>query len=339
MRRAAHRSMRLLFPALSLGAVAFVAAVFALGTGPGAAGLGDLPEVVSGGGSPSARAILLDVRLPRIVLAAMVGAALSAAGAAYQAILRNPLADPFILGISGGAALGAVLFAAVAGDRDVGLMAGRPLAAFAGAVATLLVLFRLARVRGRTGTTPLLLVGVVLNAFDSALILALVTGGDPARFQGVLLYLVGTLGWPPWENLAAAGFLITAGLAIVWALSHCLNLLALGEEQAAAVGVPVERTIWTVLFAASLPAAAATALVGLVGFVGLIVPHAVRVVFGPDHRMLVPASALGGAAFLLFADTLARTAVAPAELPVGVITACAGGPFFLLLYLRRLREG
>ncbi len=338
MKRALHPAVRLLFPALCLGAVACLAVVVALGAGPGAAGLDDLLEIFSGGGSPPARAILLEVRLPRIVLAAMVGAALSAAGAAYQAILRNPLADPFILGISGGAALGAVLFTACAGDQEVGSVVGRPLSAFAGAVATLLLLFRLARVRGRTATTPLLLVGVVLNAFDSAVILALLTAGDPARFQGVLLYLVGALGWAPWESLAAAGALVVAGLAVVWALSHCLNLLALGEEQAATVGVPVERTIWAVLLAASLPAAAATALVGLVGFVGLIVPHAVRVAFGPDHRVLVPASALGGAAFLLLADTLARTAVAPAELPVGVITACAGGPFFLLLYLHRLRE-
>lgn len=339
MRGALHPAVRLLLPALSLGAVASIAVVVALGAGPGSAGLDDLLEVLSGGGTPSARAILLEVRLPRIVLAAMVGAALSAAGAAYQAILRNPLADPFILGISGGAALGAVLFTALAGNHEPGPMAGRPLAAFAGAVGTLFLLFRLARVRGRTATTPLLLVGVVLNAFDSAVILALLTAGDPARFQGVLLYLVGALGWAPWESLAAAAVLVAAGLAVVWALSHCLNLLALGEEQAATVGVPVERTVWAVLLAASLPAAAATALVGLVGFVGLIVPHAVRVVFGPDHRVLVPASAVGGAAFLLLADTLARTAMAPAELPVGVITACAGGPFFLVLYLRRLREG
>jgi len=338
LRGSGHFGIRLLVPGVLLCGTLLAATIIALGTGPAPAGLGDLLGIVTGGGSPAARAILLEVRLPRILLAALVGASLSAAGAAYQAILRNPLADPFILGISGGAALGAVLFTAWAGQQDLGSLAGRPLAAFAGAVGTLLVLFRLARVRGRTATTPLLLIGVVLNAFDSALILALVSAGDPARFQGVLLYLVGTIGPVAWGSLLAAGALAGLGLATVWALSYSLNLLSLGEEQAATVGVSVEKTIWVVLLAASLPAAASAALVGLVGFVGLIVPHAVRIVFGPDHRVLVPASALGGAAFLVLADTLARTILSPAELPVGVITAFAGGPFFLFLYLRQLRR-
>ncbi len=311
----------------------------ALGVGPAPAGLGDLLDLLRGRAGSTAQAILLEVRLPRVLLAALVGAALSGAGAAYQAILRNPLADPFILGVSGGAALGAVAFTALAGPETLGSPVGRPLAAFLGAVATLLVLFRLARVRGRTATTPLLLVGVVLNAFDSAVILFLVTAGDPARFQGVLFYLVGTLGPTPWESLAVAGALILLGLSVVWAFSHSLNLLALGEEQAATLGVPVERTLWLVLMAASLAAASSAALAGLVGFVGLIVPHAARTLFGPDHRVLVPASVLAGAAFVLLADTLARTAVAPVEMPVGVITAFAGGPFFLALYLHRLREG
>jgi iron complex transport system permease protein len=321
---------------LVLGLVAAI--LLALGVGASPAGWAGIVDVLFGRADGPTRTILIDVRLPRILLAAVVGAALSGAGAAFQAILRNPLADPYILGVSGGAALGAALFTAASGGDPLGGPLARPLAAFAGALVTLLVLFRLARLRGRTGSMALLLVGVVLNAFDSAVILFLLTVGDTSRFQGVMSFLVGSVGSLPWAVVLGAGGLVLAGLAVLLTLSHRLNLLAFGEETAGHLGVDVERTTWMVVLAASLVTAAAVAFTGLIGFVGLIVPHALRTVFGADHRRLLPASALGGAAFLVLADAGARTLVAPIELPVGVLTALIGCPLFLVLFLRKLRE-
>jgi iron complex transport system permease protein len=314
------------------------ACLVSLGIGPSPAGWSDVFDLLAGRAEPSVRAILLDVRLPRLLLALLVGSALSSAGAAFQAVLRNPLADPYILGVSGGAALGAVLVTAASGAGPLDHPLGRPIAAFCGSVLTLVVLFHLARVRGRTGTTALLLVGVVLNAIHSAIILFLVTAGDASRFQGVLFYLIGSVGSPTWGILASVGAFVLAGIALLALLSHRLNLLAFGEETAGHLGLDVERTVWTAVVAASLVTAAAVAFTGLIGFVGLIAPHAVRTAFGPDHRLLLPAAALGGAAFLVLADTAARTVAAPVEMPVGVVTALIGGPFFLFLYLRRLRE-
>ena len=326
-------------PAMLLLLAVLTLAVLVAATSVGATsvGLRDLLAIVSGGGDPSGRALLIDVRLARVLLAAVVGAALASAGAAYQAVLRNPLADPFILGISGGAALGATLYVAVSPASAVGSPLGRPVAAFAGAAATLVVLFGLARFRGRTATTALLLTGVVLNAFDSAIIQFLVTAGDPARFQGTLAYLMGAMSSPAWGALASVALLTALGLVVLATHAHTLNLLSLGAEEAGQLGVAVERSTWVAVLAASLITAAAVAFTGIVGFIGLIVPHAMRAAFGPDHRVLLPACALAGAATVAAADAAARTLLAPVELPVGVITALVGGPFFLVLLLRRLR--
>jgi len=320
-----------------LAVLPLAAAALALQLGPSAVGWTDVLDVLRGEAAPATRQILLDVRLPRIVLAAIVGAALSCAGAGFQAILRNPLADPYILGVSGGAGLGAVLFSALAGAA-AGSM-GRPLAAFAGGVGTLLVLFGLARARGRTGSTSLLLVGVVLNAFYSALILFLMTRGDRQQFESALSFLVGWIHPPEPAALLGVGSLVLAGAVALSLHAHRLNLLAFGEEAAEALGLRVERTIWLVLVAASVATAASVAFAGLIGFVGLIVPHLVRVVLGADHRVLLPASLFGGATFLIVADTLARTLTGHNEMPVGVVTALIGGPFFLVLFLRQVRGG
>ena len=331
---------RRVWPVLLLGLTAAVAASLWLGLGIGAGRVGwlDAGRAILGGADSWTRAIVLDVRLPRLLLAALVGAALSASGVAFQAVLRNPLADPYILGISGGSALGAVAFTALVGPASSFLSLGRPLAAFAGAMTTLAVLFGFARRSGRTQTTALLLVGVVLNAFDSAVILFLVTAGDASRFQGVLFYLVGSLAPLPWASLASVGILVAAGLAVLVFRSHDLNLLATGEETAVHLGVNAERATWAVVIASSLVTAAVVAFTGLVGFVGLMVPHAIRAAVGPDHRLLVPASVLGGASFVMLADTVARAALAPTEMPVGVITALVGGPVFLCLFLNRMRD-
>jgi iron complex transport system permease protein len=315
---------------LALLSVALVAAVaLAVSVGPTPVGWGDLLR----GTDPSVRTILFDVRLPRAVLAVIVGAGLAGAGVAFQALLRNPLADPYILGVSGGSALGAVLFS-ILGAGAYASAFGKPVAAFAGGLLTLFFLFQLARVRGRTGTTGLLLVGVILNAFYSAVILFLVTSSDPGTFQEQISFLVGNLRSLPWIVVGVAVLLVVAGLSGLLLLTQRMNLLSLGEEDAGHLGVDVERTTWAIVLAASLVTAAGVALAGLVGFVGLVVPHAVRLALGPDHRLLLPASVLAGGGFLVIADTAAQTVLAPVEIPVGVLTALVGVPLFLWL-LRR----
>jgi iron complex transport system permease protein len=311
---------------------------------------------LTGDEAARAREILFGLRLPRVLLAALVGAALSASGVTFQAILRNPLADPFILGISGGAALGAILVAALGLDLAAtsgaaaagsgGLasfltVAGsslvRPLAAFAGSALTLLLLLTLSRFSPRGSNAPMLLTGVVVNAFFSAVILFVITVVDYTRFQRVFFWLVGSLEPPAPGPLAATALACALGLAGLIALSSRMNLLVLGEDEAHSLGIDPEKTKRRAILAASLLTAAAVSLSGLIGFVGLMVPHAARALFGSDNRVLVPVSALGGAAFLVLADTLARTLLAPVEMPVGILTAVCGGPFFLFLFHRRQR--
>ncbi len=273
--------------------------------------------------------IVLGARLPRVVLAAIVGASLASAGVTFQALLRNPLADPFILGVSGGAAVGAVaaiLFGAVA-------RAATPVAAFAGALGATALVYALARGRLGASGERLLLTGVVVNAFLSALILLLNHLAPPARRLQIFQWLTGNLGAfavGPAE-LTSVGVLAAAGLAIFVAVSRDLDLLSMGEATAGHLGVDVRRSRALLFFAGSLVTGAAVSMSGLIGFVGLIVPHGLRLILGPDHRLLVPASFLGGASFLVLADTAARSLAAPEELPVGVVTALCGGPFFLLL--------
>ena len=322
---------------LLVSASVVVGFVVATGVGSSDLSLSQVLDVFLGGGDAAARGIVLDFRLARVLLAACVGAGLAAAGASYQAVLRNPLADPFILGVSGGAALGAVISIALVQPSGLGDSIVRPAAAFVGAVVTLAVLFGLARFQGRTETTSLLLMGVVLNALASAAIQFLVSAGDPARFQGTLSFLMGAMNAPSWRSLAMIAIFAGAGIALLLTHAHTLNLLALGDDEAAQLGIDVDRATWTVVLAASLVTAASVAFAGIIGFVGLIVPHAMRTLFGSDHRFLLPACALGGATALMLADAAARTLCAPAELPVGVVTALIGGPFFLILLIRRLR--
>jgi len=290
--------------------------------------------------------VLFRLRMPRVVLAGVVGAGLSVAGVALQALLRNPLADPFVFGLSGGAAIGAALAVAAAGTTLgaagasaagwLGLLPTQ-LAAVVGALAAALLVFTLGRAQGQLRPERALLVGVVFNSFASALVIALEAVLAPEKTQAVLLWLAGTLGYEPRPVLIAAGAVVMAAALVLTALAGRLNLLALGDEGAAALGVDVEATRLLAFFAASAAVGAAVALTGLVGFVGLVVPHAVRLVAGPDHRVVLPASALGGAAFLVLADALARVLFRGlgAEPPVGAVTALLGAPLFVLLLRRR----
>ncbi|HVP67613.1 MAG TPA: iron ABC transporter permease [Anaeromyxobacteraceae bacterium] len=295
------------------------------------------------------RAILLGLRLPRALLGALVGAALGAAGVALQALLRNPLADPFVLGVSGGAALGGSFALAAAGALGPATVLGGlaaasssvAIAAAAGAAAATALVFALGRIGGRLVPEAALLVGVVFNAFAAGVITLLKVMMPPEQAARMLYWLTGAFGYATPGALLAGGALVAASLAALVALSGQLNLLSLGDEEAASLGVEVGRSRGAVFLASSAATGAAVALAGMVGFVGLVVPHFLRRAFGPDHRLLVPASALFGAAFLLLADLLARLAFVPfgSEPPVGALTALAGGPFFLWLLRRTERTG
>jgi iron complex transport system permease protein len=275
--------------------------------------------------------VLWELRLPRALLGALVGASLAASGSALQALLRNPLADPFVLGVSGGAALGATLALAL----GLQAVAGPSLFAFAGAVGAMALV--LAAGRARSSSYAALLTGVVFNAFAAAVITCIKTLLTPDRVGEILYWLAGTLGYERPRTLLVSGALQLVALGVLWAQSGRLNLLTLGDDEASSLGVPVRRTRAIVLLAASLSVAGAVALTGLIGFVGLIVPHVLRLWLGPDQRLLVPASALGGAAFLVLSDLLTRLLfpLFQAEPPVGVVTAVLGGPLFVWLLHRR----
>jgi iron complex transport system permease protein len=300
-------------------------------------------------------AVFWSLRLPRAVLAALVGAALGCAGCTLQGLMRNPLADPFVLGVSGGAALGATLamalgLASVGQAVGVGAEHGASTAewarlsapsffAFLGALGATALVFAAGRLGGRTTPYAALLTGVIFNAFAAAAITCIKTLSAPDRIGEILYWLAGTLGYERPSTLLGAAALQVVAVGAMWTLSGRLNLLMLGDDDAASLGIRVERTRAILLLAASLSVAGAVALSGLVGFVGLIVPHVLRLWLGPDQRLLLPASALGGAAFLVLSDLGARLLfpLFQAEPPVGVLTAMIGGPLFLLLLHRRER--
>lgn len=280
--------------------------------------------------------IVWRVRLPRVALAALVGASLAVAGVLFQALLRNPLADPFVLGVSGGAAVGGIAALSLGAAAGFGYAVVPP-AAFAGAVLTTFVLYAIAGRGGRVSATHLLLTGVVFNAFASAVIVFVASLSGLSEGASIFLWLIGSLSA---SRIDVAGWVLLflgLGLGVALPSARSLNLLALGEESAQQLGVDVGRQQRLLLVATSLMVGAAVAVAGLVGFVGLIIPHLLRLALGPDHRLLVPAAALGGAAFLVLCDTAARTLLGGRELPVGAITALAGGPLFLLL-LRRQQQ-
>ncbi len=281
-------------------------------------------------------AIIWSIRLPRVILGAMVGVGLATAGAAFQGLFKNPLADPYILGISSGAALGAAIALIYGLTWKVAGIGATPLLAFAGGLLSLLVVYRLARQDNQVPVLPLLLAGVALGAFLSAA-LAFLMYLDPDRIGQVVFWLLGSLSGANWTRVGLMFPYLAVGLVLIVFHARELNALLLGEEPARHLGVDVEGVKRLLLLGGTLTTAAAVSVSGVVGFVGLIVPHGVRLVVGPNHRMLLPVTALMGATFMVLADTAARTVLAPAEIPVGILTAACGGPFFL--YLLRARRG
>jgi iron complex transport system permease protein len=302
--------------------------------GPVSASLGT--ALGPGGASTPDYAIIFRTRLPRILLGAVVGAALACSGASLQALLGNALADPHLLGVSAGAAVAGAI-ALIAGADPVSPLV--PLAAFLGALGTVAAVFLVARAGGRTSPYAILLVGVVCNALGAALLMLVNALASYTQAQGILFWIMGSLTAQSYGLVAVSALYTLAGAAVLVRYAQDLNLMAAGEEGALTLGVEIERVRRAVFLAASLLVGAAVAVSGMINFVGLIVPHLLRLILGPDLRLLMPASFLGGAVFLVWADTLARTAFAPSELPVGVVTALVGGPFFLFLLRRSLRRG
>jgi iron complex transport system permease protein len=291
--------------------------------------------------SDSDQTIVVSVRLPRVMGAALVGAALAVSGVLYQGLLRNPLADPFVIGASGGAAFAATL--ALVFLPSMGVVVGfgiAPLCAFAGALLAVALVYQLARVGSTTPLTTLLLAGFAVSAVMSAGVSLMMVVSDrlQLRLRALFALLTGGVSVGGWEQLLVIAPLVLIGLAIALLYGRILNAFALGEEGAAYVGIQVERQKVLIVVVATWLTATAVSISGLVGFVGLVVPHTLRMLLGPDHRLLLPSSALGGAAFVVLMDALARYAIRPAELPLGVLTACIGGPLFLWL-LRRARRG
>ncbi len=296
--------------------------------------LGTVIDTLLGGGDQTSRSIVLGLRLPRAALAGMVGGGLGLAGATFQALLRNPLAEPYVLGVSGGAAVGAV--AAVVLGWNIFAPWSLPLAALLGALLAIAVGLRIATQASRTlDTRVLLLAGVVVGAFFNAVILLMLTFASAETFRSAVFWMMGSLAGASWgANVLLAAYMAPAAVALI-VMARPLNLLAVGEETALYLGTRVERVKLASFLIASLLVAAGVAVSGIIGFVGLIVPHALRLLWGGDHQLLLPASFLLGASFLLFADMVARTAAAPAELPVGVITALVGVPLFVMLLTRK----
>ncbi len=290
--------------------------------------------------SPRDLLIVEQIRLPRVVMGLLVGASLGISGAVMQGIFRNPLADPGLAGVSAGAGLGAAAMIVLGGSLALpvaGLItyAALPVAAFMGGLITTVILYSLSTRLGRTSIATMLLAGIALGALSGAATGVLVYTADDKQLRDLTFWSMGSLGGATWQKIATIGFVLTASLAALPFMAKGLNALALGEAAAWHMGVPVERLKRTAIVIVAAMTGASVAVSGGIGFVGIVVPHVLRLAIGPDHRFLLPASALLGGALLVLADSVARTVVSPAELPIGIITALAGAPFFLWLLLRR----
>lgn len=322
---------------LVLAALLAASLVAAVRFGAVAMSFGALVDALAGRGDETMITIVRNLRLPRALQAGLAGAALAVSGATFQALLRNPLAEPYILGVSSGAAAGAVL--TVVTGWSLRFFWALPLAAFAGAVGSMLLVFRIAFSVGRTlDTRVLLLAGVVVSAFLVAIIWLVLTFADTEAVRSAIFWMMGSHAQASWRSVGILAACLVPSLVILFALARPLNLLAIGEPTAAYLGTSVERTKLVAFATASLLTAASVSVSGTIGFVGLVIPHAMRIIWGSDNRALLPCSALAGAAFLIGADTLARSLAGANELPVGIVTALVGVPVFVWL-LRRPTTG
>ncbi len=291
--------------------------------------------LVQGRSSRAASVLLFEVRLPRVVLGALAGGALGAVGASLQALLRNPLADPYVLGTSGGAALGGTLTMVWTGTQSAGFVL--PLGSFLGALIATAFVYTIAQASRSLSVTGVILAGIVVNAFASACITLVKMLGSATQAQELLFWLVGSIGYESWNTLAMLAVFVSVGVIALGFLTGRMNLLSLGDSAAMHLGVNLQQVKWAIFVATSLIVGGVVAFCGMIGFVGLIVPHGVRLIVGPDHRLVLPASAFAGAVFLVLADTLARVTFQAlgTEAPVGAVTALVGCPVFLYLLFHR----
>jgi len=323
-----------------LGALLIVVAVYSITRGAAAIPvetvvlllLDRLPLVSVETGATSAwERIVYDIRLPRVLAAGVVGAALAVSGSAYQGVFRNPLADPYLLGVASGAGLAVALAYASPIPLHAAGFATLPAFAFVGGLGTVVIVYLTARTAASVDSGSLILAGVALSAVWGGITSFVILNSEASTAQPILTFLFGGFNTASWNKVGLALPYILVGTAVIVLHARALNVLQLDEEQASHLGINVTRTKLTVLAAASLVAATAVAIAGVIGFLGLIVPHAVRLVFGGDHRRTLPLTLIGGAALLIAVDLVARTVIQPQEVPVGILTAILGGPFFIML--------
>lgn len=330
---------RLKVPLVMAGLAVLLVAMAGLGLSLGASGLSPR-DMLRSDLDEAGRAILFDIRLPRLLLGALVGAALAVSGALMQGLFRNPLADPGLVGVGAGAGLGAVIAIVLGGMIPAGVQALTgiymvPVFAFLGGWLTTLLLYRVASLRGHTSIATMLLAGIVLAALAGAATGILIYMAADRQLRDLTFWGLGSLAGANWTKLAAAAPMMILGLAAAPLLARGLNAMALGEAVARHMGVPVERVKRGAILGVAAMTGAAVAVSGGIGFVGIVVPHILRLAIGPDHRSLLPAAALFGAVLLIAADTVSRLVVAPAELPIGIIMALIGAPVFLWILLAR----
>ena len=323
-----------LYRVLALAALLLGAVVVGVRVGAVGMSTGDVLAALVGRGDDTVRIIIVGLRLPRVAQAALTGAALALSGATLQALFRNPLIDPYTLGVSSGASVGAV-GAITLGFAQRSVFAV-PMSALAGALLTVALVLRLATASGRTlDTKVLLLAGVIVGSFCNALVMLVLSFADVESFRSAIFWMMGSHAGASWTSVVALAVALVAGGGTVLAMARPLNALALGERTASSLGVNVRLATFTVIVASALLAAACVAASGVIAFVGLVAPHLVRLRWGSDYRTLLPYAALAGASLMVVADTLARVTLAPTELPIGVVTALVGVPVFLHLLLRR----
>ncbi|MFK3667532.1 FecCD family ABC transporter permease [Ochrobactrum teleogrylli] len=338
------RTQRARIVLVVLAVVLCLTALFSLTAGASDASLLTLLRGFTGGEGAETfqrdHLIIMEIRLPRIILGMLIGAGLAVSGAVMQGLFRNPLADPGLVGVASGASLGAVSMIVLGGTVLAPVIAvlgiyALPLAAFFGGLATTLLLYRVATRRGRTSVATMLLAGIALGALAGAATGVLVYMADDRQLRDLTFWGLGSLAGATWSKIVAAGPIITVVLIAAPMLARGLNALALGEAAAGHLGIQVQRIKNVAIVTVAAATGATVAVAGGIGFIGIVVPHMLRLSIGPDHRYLLPASALLGAILLLLADAVSRTIVAPAELPIGIITAMCGAPFFLWILLRQ----
>jgi len=331
-----------------LGVLLFAAVLTGLTSGAANLATGDVVSVLwkfvtgRGAADPVAHAIILEIRMPRVLLGGMIGATLAVSGAVLQALFRNPLAEPSIIGVSAGAGAAAVttiVLGTAFGAMGAIILYALPVAAFAGGFIATMIVVAIARVNGQTPMTTILLSGIAVAALGGAIMGLMMFISNDEQLRSITFWMLGSLGGATWTTILPAIAIMSVILLAMPMLMHKLNLMLLGEREATSLGLNVDRFKYLCVALVAAGVGAAVAVSGTIGFVGIVIPHLLRMVVGPDHRILLPASALGGAALLLWADVVARTLAPPAELPIGVLTALLGAPFFLWLLRRAAREG